>query len=115
MKKCPFCKTASLSQGYLKTYQCVECGGIWISINDRMSQVSLKSLTATSRSMPEAKQANLCPDCGRTLGQHKIWPNLAFNLGRCANCQGIWFNQQEWQLLKSRGLQYQVNTFFTQV
>ncbi len=112
MKMCPVCKTVNLTAGYQKTYDCPQCGGIWISAEANLiwdqAQAPITALdfsTADTRWLLfELEQATLCPDCGQFLEQYKIWPNLDFQPNCCQGCNGLWFKQTEWQTLMAQGL-----------
>lgn len=55
----------------------------------------------------------LCPDCGRIVRRFKIWPNLEFYLDRCGGCNGIWFDQHEWEVFNEHWSVKNLNMFFT--
>lgn len=122
--QCPVCQTATLNEITLETdlpaWQCHTCHGLWISANDYL--VWLKTLADEPQHEPVVNEAALpgdshkaviCPDCGHILRRYKIWPNVSFHLDRCATCNGVWFDQHEWDALKIRGWHKQVNAFFT--
>jgi Zn-finger nucleic acid-binding protein len=125
MKTCPVCQDTELTHGFLETglpaYECHQCGGIWISANEYLTWVLVQELSATikpapdnSLPIPDTNQAILCPDCGRILRRYKIWPDIDFHLDRCGGCNGVWFDKNEWQVLKLNGLHNQINHFFTE-
>ena len=125
MRKCPVCKTAELSQQFLEdglpAYQCHNCSGLWISADEYVSWVKTQSHQPVDEidihtPMPksDAKRALICPECGHILHGYKIWPDIDFQLDRCENCNGVWFDRDEWAALKAHGLHDQVNLFFTE-
>ncbi len=98
MKICPVCRDVALRPGYLETYGCPQCGGIWIATDERLTQ------ERTELSSPNRNQATLCPDCDQILRPYHGWPNLAFQPDCCQACYGFWFNKEQWQTLKFQGL-----------
>ena len=61
----------------------------------------------------EVKELKLCPDCGHIMARYKIFPDTAFYIDRCRNCNGIWLDQNEWDVLIDRNLHDNLNEFFT--
>src|SRR5262245_47838343 len=124
MKKCPVCKTLltteSLEAG-LPTYVCNQCHGLWISSNEYLAWLRTQppappELPAGDTPLPafDTTKAILCPDCHHLLRRYKVWPDIEFYLDRCGHCNGVWFDQNEWQVLKARQLHDKVNMFFTE-
>lgn len=127
MKKCPVCKE-NLQSGLLETglpaHECGNCGGIWISANEYLTWakseqgISVEEIEIDGEipfPIVDNRKAILCPDCGRFLRRFKIWPDIEFHLDRCGGCNGVWFDKNEWQALKSQHLHHKVNMFFTDV
>jgi len=46
--------------------------------------------------------------------RYRVLPNVHFYLDRCGNCNGVWFDKNEWEVLVARNLHDKVNQFFTQ-
>ncbi|MFN8455635.1 MAG: zf-TFIIB domain-containing protein [Anaerolineae bacterium] len=124
MKKCPVCKV-ELNQMTLEAdlpaYGCSQCQGLWLSANEYLAWLQVQPAQSAETIAPDmplpsfdTTKAILCPDCGHILRRYKIWPEIEFHLDRCGNCNGIWFDQNEWQVLKARHLHHQVNLFFTE-
>ncbi len=125
MKHCPVCPNTELSHGYLETglpaYECQLCGGLWISAIEYLVWSRSQPVAPWDESPPDrsllvedSQAAILCPDCGRILRRYQVWPDFDFNLDRCGGCHGVWFDQNEWQLLKLHGMHHKVNQFFTE-
>jgi Zn-finger nucleic acid-binding protein len=125
IRKCPVCKETELSRSFLETglpaYECGQCDGIWVSANEYLAWQRTQAATSTEEvsldtplPISDTRVAILCPDCDHILRRYKISPDLEFHLNRCGHCNGVWFDQNEWQMLKSRNLHHQVNTFFTE-
>lgn len=124
MKQCPVCND-ELSKAYLESglpaYNCERCNGVWLSANEYLMWLRIQppsDCQGEAIDMPlqitDSKQAILCPDCGRILRRYKISPDIEFHLDRCGRCNGVWFDQNEWQALKAQGLHGKVNMFFTE-
>jgi len=127
MKKCPVCAVKLnriLLEQNLPAYSCTSCDGIWISSNEYLSWLTPQRGMAIEGidldgdiplPVVDHRKALLCPDCGHILRRFKIWPAIEFHLDRCGGCNGIWFDRNEWQVLKAKDLHHNVPVFFTDV
>ena len=126
--KCPVCRKQTLRKCLLEedlpAYECKKCGGIWIPAIKywkwlkKRDNASLETpIDEGSLPLPveEATPAKLCPECGRFLRRYKVWPNIEFYLDRCAHCRSVWFDKDEWAVLRSRNLHKQIHLFFTDI
>jgi Zn-finger nucleic acid-binding protein len=129
MKTCPVCDVElnrTLLEANLPAYSCPSCYGIWVSANEYLDWLAPQAGVtvddidiAREFDFPHPisekdRKAIFCPDCGRYLRRYRIWPNADFRLDRCSHCNGIWFDNHEWQTLQSQNLHKHVNIFFTQ-
>ena len=122
--KCPLCKQHSLWKQELEVglqaQSCKNCQGIWMPGLQYWEWVQTRSdkeregLAAPEVALPveETGRAKLCPECGHFLRRFKVWPNVKFYVDRCAGCNGMWFDPDEWVYLKSKGQEAQVHEFF---
>ncbi|HEX2998400.1 MAG TPA: zf-TFIIB domain-containing protein, partial [Anaerolineales bacterium] len=122
--RCPVCRDILLDpitlQDGLPARQCARCQGVSISSN-----VYLAWRKALEHELPpregaiqidpswEVKELKLCPDCGHIMARYKIFPDTYFYIDRCRNCNGIWLDQHEWEVLIDRNLHDNLNEFFT--
>jgi Zn-finger nucleic acid-binding protein len=130
MSECPVCKVEFkhiLLERNLPASTCKKCEGVWISSSEYFSWltpqeqgISTEQLTLAQGEivvpLPVAdtiRKALLCPDCGHILRRFKIWPDFDFQLDHCGGCNGIWFDRNEWQVLKLNNLHHAVHLFFT--
>ena len=121
--KCPICKTDTLDpatlEGDLPAKSCSKCGGIWISSNVYLAwQPAHQGLAEKPSDKPfdpvwDTKEFKLCPDCGHIMARYKTFPDVDYYLDRCGNCNGIWFDKNEWDALVERNLHGKLNEFFT--
>lgn len=123
-KKCPVCKglnlTETMLQDGLLANQCENCHGIWISSTSyfawlKLHGPDLPTKEADKKIVPQwgTKELKLCPDCGKILSRYKVFPNQEFFLDHCGSCNGVWFDQNEWEYLAAQNLHDNVNSFFT--
>jgi len=56
-------------------------------------------------------QAKICPDCGRILIKYRVDNSLDFYVEHCGNCNGIWFDKNEWDNIKLNNLHDRYTTF----
>jgi Zn-finger nucleic acid-binding protein len=122
--RCPVCKTVFLGPitlvDGLPARQCSNCKGVSISSN-----VYLTWRRTLGREFPpkegaveidpswEVRELKLCPDCGHIMARYKIFPDTDFYIDRCRSCNGIWLDQNEWDVLIDRNLHDNLNEFFT--
>jgi Zn-finger nucleic acid-binding protein len=122
--KCPVCKTNSLGSitlvDNLPAAHCSQCNGNWIAANVYMAWLRAKGsdLPEKTGNAPfdptwHAREFKICPDCGHMLRRFKIFPDVDYFLDRCGNCNGIWFDANEWDALVERNLHDNLNDFFT--
>jgi Zn-finger nucleic acid-binding protein len=125
MMICPVCKEDLLSQttldSNLPVFRCSKCEGIWLPANDYLNWVrTSKPAPAAAKSeeplVPtmDVQALKLCPSCKRFMGRFKVLPNVEFYLDRCRQCNGVWLDKNEWDVLVARQLHDKVNLFFTQ-
>ncbi len=126
--KCPVCQRGRLQRHQLEAdlpaYQCNKCAGIWISaaqywkwIKTRGEMPSEPSIAVgdveTPLPLEEATQAKICPGCGHILRRYQVWPETKFYLDRCGTCESVWFDRDEWAVVKARDLHDRVHWFFS--
>ncbi len=122
--KCPVCKTNTLGSMILNdnlpAQSCSQCGGIWVSSTAYFTWQRAKGMDVPEKpgGNPfdptwETKELKLCPDCGHIMARYKIFPNVDYYLDHCNNCNGIWFDKNEWEALAARNLHDNLHEFFT--
>ena len=52
----------------------------------------------------EAPGSRLCQSCGRIMNRYRVGQELPFHIDRCADCQSIWLDGMEWELLAEHDL-----------
>lgn len=122
--KCPVCKIDALGaitllEG-LPANQCSNCSGVWVPSNafltwKRAQGQDIAEVKGNINIDPtfEVDELKLCPSSGHIMTRYKIFPDTEFYLDRCRNCNGIWFDKQEWEVLVNRNLHDNLNDFFT--
>jgi Zn-finger nucleic acid-binding protein len=122
--KCPVCKTAELNELNLEknllANGCENCGGRWISSTEYWNWLQQHDPSLPEQPFAEVDfqvddtiKAKLCPDCGHILLKYKVGHGLDFFLDHCDNCNGIWLDQHEWEVLKVRNLHDELHRIFT--
>ncbi len=128
MSKCPVCKSHTLVPSTLESslpvLSCSSCGGIWIRANEYAlwlkaqtpGSYDLAKLAGAAQADPvlERSTIGICPDCNRFLRSYRVSSNAQFTLDRCGNCNGVWLDRNEWELLKSADLHDEIHRVFTQ-
>ncbi len=122
--KCPVCKDTALQstslEEHLAASSCSTCAGKWLSSSDYWSWLEKHGDTLPEKP-PEGtpieafdrQRAKLCPQCQRIMLRYKVGHDLAFLLDQCGNCNGIWFDKNEWEALKQRNLHDEVHLVFS--
>jgi Zn-finger nucleic acid-binding protein len=123
---CPVCNENTLSfcqlEANLSSSQCSKCGGVWISASQYEQWLKLHGENLAEKSpeegvnlvSEETPKAKFCPDCKYILIKYKVGHDVGFSLNRCDHCGGIWFDKNEWQIMKSRNLHDDVHRVFSQ-
>lgn len=126
--ECPKDKTVSLVdavlRGGLPGLHCPTCDGDWIPRDQyeqwRQSQPSElrhveqpKLLDVAFNPSPADVQAGLCPACRHYMSRAKVGHRHSFFIERCSNCEGIWCDRDEWEVLHQMGLHACIDDVFT--
>ena len=121
---CPICKRATLfTRTVLESLAmvcCTDCKGKWLSsssywswhdtLKDERPENKYSDFTCEVHDAPQAK---ICPDCGRILIKFKVGHGIDFKLDHCNGCNGVWFDQNEWEVLENRNLHDEIHKIFT--
>ena len=110
----------------LAVHCCEHCAGNWLpnasyqrwqAINAGLDAVPKEALPLALKTDYQPAlldgQAGLCPECGTYLKRSRI--NLrtsSFYIERCPNCEGLWCDKGEWEILESLGLHVQIPIVF---
>lgn len=124
---CPVCKKYSLAVNEIETGlsspQCPQCKGRWIASFQywKWKETSGRSLSKSNLDsegdlpVKDNMAAKLCPECGYFLRRFPVGKDILFGLDRCGNCGGMWFDANEWDVLKQRGLHKDVHKIFSEI
>jgi Zn-finger nucleic acid-binding protein len=123
--QCPVCKTVSLVEHELESQlpglKCPACEGQWLKSFNYWRWVKQqgenRAENAPDEGLPltvvETGRAPICPECGHILLRYKVGHDLTFTLDRCSHCGGVWFDKNEWAILKSRNLHDDLHFIFS--
>ncbi|RMH73736.1 MAG: hypothetical protein D6680_16035 [Cyanobacteria bacterium J007] len=127
--ECPKDKTVTLVDvvlsGDLDAHECPRCQGNWISSAEyerwqadrRPSGVSVHSIAAQGdfnfRPSEFDSKAALCPECKRYMTRARVMVDRPFYIERCPNCNGIWCDRGEWEILEALGLHESIEQLFS--
>jgi Zn-finger nucleic acid-binding protein len=126
MKTCPISKRETLTpemlEEFLRCSRCSDCGGVWIAALDYQEWLRHHGENLPEKPMEqgmnlvsgETHGPRYCPDCNWILMKYKVGHSINFSLNRCAHCGGMWFDQNEWDILKARNLHDDVHLVFSQ-
>ena len=121
---CPVCKTPvlvphAIGNG-LAAHTCKTCEGYWLSSEHYFSWLSLQDripleqpLPVVSHEVMDVKKAKLCPVCATILIKYHVGRGIDFMLDHCGSCNGVWFDKNEWQVLKGQDLHREIHSIFT--
>jgi Zn-finger nucleic acid-binding protein len=122
---CPACGTHGIStielEENLYGYTCSACEGTWVKgyqywkwLKTHGSILPEKTADlAADIPVSDSRQAKICIECGHVLLRNKVGHGVPFYLDRCSACGGIWFDKNEWEVLKSRNLHDEIHLIFT--
>ncbi len=124
---CPVCKVGGLFlkevESDLVGLECRQCEGRWIQsyqywkwrdgLGDDAPEVPAGEVKELD--VDDSTAAKLCPECGHILIRHPVGHGISFELDRCGNCGGTWFDHNEWENLKSRNLHDDVHLIFSTI
>jgi Zn-finger nucleic acid-binding protein len=126
MSLCPVCPPGQLLtlqtlEPGLQVRGCTRCGGHWIRLADywrwragKGAGVPEKQVKRASGPAQEAAGYRRCPDDGQLLTRYRVGRGVAFTLERCAQCEGVWLDANEWEVLKRRGLHDDLHRVFSE-
>ncbi len=105
----------------LKAYRCSKCEGYWIKGFQYWKWLKAHGDTIPEKSVEftvdlpasDSKQAKVCIECGHLMLRNKVGHGIPFYLDRCSACGGVWFDKNEWDVLKSRNLHDEIHLIFT--
>ncbi|MBD2110796.1 MULTISPECIES: zf-TFIIB domain-containing protein [Cyanophyceae] len=118
---------SQLSPG-LAVHGCPSCGGSWIPSEhyadwqrqqndpEEPIRVAVLPLSLSTSFQPAAldNRAALCLDCRSYLVRGRITlPQGSFYVERCPNCNGIWCDGGEWEILQQLELQTHIDYIFS--
>ncbi len=112
-------RTTSLESG-LSGFECASCGGTWLRFGDYLAWRE-RQPGDQPEAQPEATDAleptnaagvRRCPDCAYLLTRYAVGHAVGFSLDRCARCNGVWFDREEWNVLRARGLHDNIREMF---
>lgn len=122
--QCPNCDTPLsapiLTKNDPPVLGCQTCHGVWIDSTVYLAWVAGRAvppaveLTIDNTTVADTQNLKLCPTCRRFLTRYHILPGARFFVERCAHCNGVWFDEGEWEIARRHGLQDRINSLFTQ-
>lgn len=121
--ECPNCKSIFMVKKKVddgpEVMECSNCGGFWVKSfeywkwkSEHSGPASQVEITATELKSTETNFAKICPECSKILHRYEVGKGMDFSLDRCNSCRGIWFDKNEWHIIKSRGLDKEINKIF---
>nr|WP_255547423.1 zf-TFIIB domain-containing protein [Oxynema sp. CENA135] len=55
----------------------------------------------------------MCPECKRYMTRARVMVERPFYVERCPNCNGIWCDRGEWEILEALGLHESIEQLFS--
>jgi len=114
-----FLRPVLLADG-LKAYVCDKSGGHWISNEDYQAWLKDHGETMPEKTdcevdleFQDAKQAKICPECGRILIKYNVGHGLPFFVDHCPGCGGVWLDKNEWEALREKNLHDEIHKIFS--
>jgi Zn-finger nucleic acid-binding protein len=124
--QCPKDKKVELISSLLATdlavQYCPDCKGTWIPAGEYESwqshqlptkKVFPRTLDVDYVQSPLDTKAALCPECNHYLARARVGLKIPFYVERCPNCNGIWCDYGEWDVLEKLGMHTAIEQLFT--
>jgi Zn-finger nucleic acid-binding protein len=121
---CPVCQTTELVSNNLESnlasLKCPDCEGNWIQGAEYW-----KWLEQHGPNLPEVEEQEGeltlselqkyidCPECRFRMVKYMVGRGTGFSLDHCHGCKGIWFDRNEWEILKKRNLHDDLHSILT--
>ncbi|WP_137937443.1 zf-TFIIB domain-containing protein [Chitinivorax sp. B] len=119
---CPTCNEA-LSQyepaAGLRAHHCEHGHGMWLDIAEYRRWLPTQAahgaspLTEPISDISDHRAARACPVCTRIMQKYRVSSRFDYRLDRCNTCQGVWFDQGEWDALVALQQQGDLNTILS--
>jgi Zn-finger nucleic acid-binding protein len=121
---CPVCKTCPLiavePELNLRNLQCSNCGGHWLQSyhywtwrsSRTADEIAHANTDQEELQAQDTAEAKVCIECGKLMSRFRVGKGMEFYLDRCGACGGIWFDRNEWEILKSRNLHDEIHKIF---
>lgn len=125
---CPVCGLATMQVAEddeeLKTLHCTTCSGTWIPASQYWTWIERHGANQPERpahaveeaedlAVQETPQIKTCPECRHFLIRYRVGHGVPFSIDRCGACGGLWFDRNEWEILKARNLHDDVHFVFS--
>ncbi len=127
---CPSCAGSDLKpvrlEAELAAQGCVLCGGVFLMLADwrhwreRNGQVVRAGIAAASAAPASSAHAisdtrNLlrCPGCAGFMTKYRFAADSGNQIDFCANCDAVWLDRGEWQLLERFALTAELSRVFS--
>lgn len=121
--KCPSCGSATLLSATvddgLQVLACGSCGGNWVKSfeywrwkKDHPGDIPAE-VTATALQPTDSTNAKTCPECSAILVRYEVGRGTSVTIERCDHCCGMWFDRNEWEVLRAKGLHDEVHYVFS--
>jgi Zn-finger nucleic acid-binding protein len=94
----------------LQALQCEACAGTALNLHDyqnwrsRSPQQLPADTVALLQDGDADSRVRTCPNCARLMQRYRPAIELEFWIDRCAPCQLVWFDRDEWAALADLGL-----------
>lgn len=121
---CPSCESKNFERVILEddlvALNCQDCSGHWInSFQYWLWQEKLPENLEEIAGSGELEAVDViktkkCPECGNLLQRYHVGHGTDFTIDRCEKCRGIWFDKNEWEILKDKNLHDDVHFIFSQ-
>lgn len=121
---CPICgyplQQQNLGDSKIPAYRCPKCEGIWISSNEYLRWVKTRADVLPADLTPDPDLPNwdlakikMCPGCGHILTRFRLLPHTHFFVDRCSECNSVWLDHHEWDVMVEHNLHDKINDLFT--
>jgi Zn-finger nucleic acid-binding protein len=105
----------------LAVLECQTCGGYWLKSfqywlwKERLVEAGFDRPAGEACALKPADELGLkiCPECFKPLQKYLVGRGASFHIDRCEVCRGIWFDHNEWEILRGMNLHDEIHFIFS--
>lgn len=101
-------------------YHCHQCNGNYFSsrsyhrwLETEPSAHEADTPFESPPASPDSADTLICPECRHIMIKYQVGKDVPFHLDFCRACNGVWFDESEWETLQAKDIHRQLHLIFT--